>query len=508
VFYREPDSVIGVGVERGHPPFLTGAELLRAYHLSPGTVEAYACTYLDFPALAARYGRMGGYAHLATLVKRIREQREGRTLLLDGGDTIQGSATALWTRGEDMVRVSNQLGVDVFTPHWEFVYGIDRVKELFGDRENKGLFAGDFVAHNVTELNWAERPFRPYTIRDVGGARVGVIGQAFPYTPVSHPRRFVPDLTFGIREDGIQALVNELRDVKKVDLVVLLSHNGVAVDLKLAGRVHGLDVVLGGHTHDALPQPIRVGRTLVVNSGSHGKFLSRLDMDVQRGRVGSYRYRLIPVLAQDVPADPEMAELIEEIRRPYEDKLSERLAVSDTLLYRRGNFNGTFDELILDALLRGADAQIGFSPGFRWGITIVPGQEITLEDVYAHTAVTYPNTWVREMTGSEIHQVMEDVADNLFHPDPYYRQGGDMVRLGGLTYTIDPAKGMGRRIRDLRVAGRALEPTRRYKSTGWASLSEADGPPAWDVVATHLRSLGRVKIAPRARVKVVGRKGE
>jgi S-sulfosulfanyl-L-cysteine sulfohydrolase len=245
-----------------------------------------------------------------------------------------------------------------------------------------------------------------------------------------------------------------------------------------------------------------------VNSGSHGKFLSRLDMDVQRGRVGSYRYRLIPVLAQDVPADPEMAELIEEIRRPYEDKLSERLAVSDTLLYRRGNFNGTFDELILDALLRGADAQIGFSPGFRWGITIVPGQEITLEDVYAHTAVTYPNTWVREMTGSEIHQVMEDVADNLFHPDPYYRQGGDMVRLGGLTYTIDPAKGMGRRIRDLRVAGRALEPTRRYKSTGWASLSEADGPPAWDVVATHLRSLGRVKIAPRARVKVVGRKGE
>ncbi len=450
VFYREPDSVIGVGAERGRPPFLTGAELLRAYHLSPGSVEAYACTYLDFPALAARYGRLGGYAHLATLVKRIREERAGRTLLLDGGDTIQGSATALWSRGEDMVRVSNHLGVEVFTPHWEFVYGIDRVKELFGDREQKGLFDGDFVAHNVSELNWAERPFHPYTIREVGGARVGVIGQAFPYTPVSHPRRFVPDLTFGIREDGIQALVHELRDGKKVDLVVLLSHNGVAVDLKLAGRVHGLDVVLGGHTHDALPQPILVNRTLVVNSGSHGKFLSRLDLDVQRGRVGSYRYRLMPVLAQDVPADPEMAALIDEIRQPYEGKLSERLAVSETLLYRRGNLNGTFDELILDALLRGGDAQIGFSPGFRWGITIVPGQEITLEDVYAHTAVTYPNTWVREMTGGEIHQVMEDVADNLFHPDPYYRQGGDMVRLGGLTYTLDPLQRVGRRIREIR----------------------------------------------------------
>ena len=508
VYYREPDSVLGVGAERGRPPFLTGAELLRAYHLTPGTVEAYAYTHLDFSTLAARYGRMGGYAHLATLVKRVREERAGRTLVLDGGDTIQGSATALWSRGEDMVRVSNQLGVEVFTPHWEFVYGLDRVKELFGDREQKGVFGGDFVAHNVAELNWADRPFHPYTIRDVGGVRVGVIGQAFPYTPVSHPRRFVPDLTFGIQEDGVQALVNELRDSKKVDLVVLLSHNGVAVDVKLAARVHGLDVVLGGHTHDALPQPILVGKTLVVNSGSHGKFLSRLDLDVQRGRVRAYRYRLIPVLAQDVPADPDMARLIEEIRQPYEAKLGERLAVSETLLYRRGNFNGTFDELILDALLRGADAQIAFSPGFRWGITIVPGQEITLEDVYTHTALTYPNTWVREMTGAEILQVMEDVADNLFHPDPYYRQGGDMVRLGGLTYTIDPSKRVGRRIRDIRVAGRAMEPTRRYKATGWASLAEADGPPAWDVVAGHLRSLGRVKLPPRARVRVVGRKGE
>src|SRR6059036_581244 len=503
VYYREPDSVIGVGAERGRPPFLAGAELLRAYHLSPGTVEAYAYTYLDFATLAARYGRMGGYAHLATLVKRVREERAGRTLLLDGGDTIQGSATALWSRGEDMVRVSNQLGVEVFTPHWEFVYGLDRVKELFGDREQRGVFAGDFVAHNVAELNWAERPFRPFTVRDVGGARVGIIGQAFPYTPVSHPRRFVPDLTFGINEDGVRALVRELRDDRKVDLVVLLSHNGIAVDLKLAGRVQGLDVILGGHTHDALPQPILVGRTLVVNSGSHGKFLSRLDLDVQRKRVAGYRYRLLPVLAQALPEDPAMTELIEEIRRPHQASLGERLAVSETLLYRRGNFNGTFDEVILDALLRRADAQIGFSPGFRWGTTILPGQEITLEDVYTHTAVTYPNTWVREMTGGEIHQVMEDVADNLFHPDPYYRQGGDMVRLGGLTYAIDPTGRVGRRIFDIRVAGRALEPGRHYKATGWASLGEADGPPVWDVVAEYLRSVRRVRLTPRARVRVV-----
>jgi sulfur-oxidizing protein SoxB len=503
VFYREPDTVLGVGVERGRPPFLTGSDFLRAYRIAPGSAEAYACTYLDFPALAVRYGRMGGYAHLATLVKRARAERPGRTLLLDGGDTLQGSATALWSRGEDMVRVSNRLGVEVFTPHWEFIYGIDRVKELFGDRECKGLFAGDFIAHNVTEAGWGDPVFHPYTIRPVGGVRVGVIGQAFPYTPISHPRRFVPDLTFGIKEDAVQTLVDELRDEKKVDLVVLLSHNGISVDLKLASRVRGLDIILGGHTHDALPEPIRVGATLVVNSGSHGKFLSRLDLDVRGGRIAGHRYRLIPVLSKDIPEDPEMAALIREIRGPHETKLGERLAVSESLLYRRGNFNGTFDELILDALLKRGDAQVAFSPGFRWGISILPGQEITLEDVYTHTALTYPNTWVREMTGREIHQAMEDVADNLFHPDPYYRQGGDMVRLGGLTYTIEPARTLGRRIRDIKVGGRALEPGRRYKATGWASMTEVDGPPVWDVVADHLRSVKRVKLDPRPRVRVV-----
>ena len=503
VFYREPDTLIGVGDERGRPPFLTGAELLRAYHLAPGTAEAYAYTYLDFPALAARYGRMGGYAHLATLVKRVRAARPGRTLLLDGGDTLQGSAPALWSRGEDMVRVSNQLGVDVLTAHWEFVYGIDRVRDLVGDRERRGLFAGDFVAHNVRD-GWGDRVFRPSTLREVGGVSVGVIGQAFPYTPVAHPRRFVPDLTFGIREDGVQALVNELRDDRKADLVVLLSHNGVSVDRKLAARVRGLDVILGGHTHDALPQPIVVGRTLVVNSGSHGKFLSRLDLDVRRGRIAAHRYRLIPVLARHVPEDAEMAQLLRELGSPWEAKLGERLAVSESLLYRRGNFNGTFDELILDALLKRFDAQVAFSPGFRWGVTILPGQEITLADVYAHTALTYANTWVRELTGREIHATMEDVADNLFHPDPYYRQGGDMVRLGGLTYAIDPAQALGRRISDIRVGAQPLEPARRYKTAGWASVAtEADGPPAWDVVADHLRRLGRIRLDPRPRVRVV-----
>jgi len=504
VYFREPDTLLGIGDERGRPPYLTGEAFLRAYGFARGSAEAYAYTHVDFPALAARFGRMGGFAHLATLVARVRAERPGRTLLLDGGDTLQGSATSLWSRGEDMLRVIDRLGVEVFTPHWEFIYGIERVKELFGDRTSRGRFGGDFVAHNVAELGWDEPVFRPYTLREVGGVRVGVIGQAFPYTPVAHPRRFVPDLTFGIREDQVQRLVHELRDTGKADLVVLLSHNGVAVDLKLAGRVRGLDVILGGHTHDALPAPIGVGRTLVINSGSHGKFLSRLDLDVRGGRVQAWRYRLIPVLSRLLPEDPDMARLIDEIRRPHAARLDERLAVSESLLYRRGNFNGTFDEVILEALLQRFDAQVAFSPGFRWGITIVPGQEIRLDDVYAHTAITYGNTWVRELTGAEIHHLLEDVADNLFHPDPYYRQGGDMVRVGGLTYTIEPGRTMGRRIRDIAIGGRPLDPSRRYRAAGWASVGEADGPPVWDVVADHLRAVRRVRIDPRPRVRVVG----
>jgi len=503
VYIREPDTLLGVGAERGKPPYLTGMEFLRAYHVAPGTAAAYALSAVDFSALAARYGRMGGYAHLATLVARVRGERAGRTLVLDGGDALQGSATALWSRGEDMLRATNQLGVDVFTAHWEFTYGVDRVKELFGDRERRGLFRGDFIAQNVAEAGWDEPVFRPYTMREVGGVRIGVIGQAFPYTPIAHPRRFVPDLTFGIREDGIQKLADELRQVRKADLVVLLSHNGVAVDMKLASRVSGLDVILGGHTHDGLPSPLRVGSTLIVNSGSHGKFLSRLDLDVRNGRIVDHRYRLLPVLSRFVPEDAEMARLVREVRAPHEAKLGERLAVAESLLYRRGNFNGTLDELILDALLARADAEVAFSPGFRWGITIVPGQAVTLDDVYTHTALSYPNTWARPMTGAEIHAVMEDVADNLFHPDPYYRQGGDMVRVGGLTYTIEPGKPMGRRIRDIRVAGRPLEPGRTYKTTGWASMTEADGPRAWDVVADHLRAAKTIKIAPPNRVRVL-----
>ncbi len=507
VYFREPNVNLGLAAAHGQPPHLVGERLLQHFGLQPGSPEAHAFTYLDFAAAAERFGKVGGFAHLATLVKRLRAERgEGNTLLLDGGDTWQGSGTAYWTRGRDMVDACNLLGVDVMTGHWEYTY---QDTEVLANIER---FAGEFVAQNVRVKEDAlfdgfpaydedtGHAFQPYTVRELGSARVAVIGQAFPYTPIANPQRFIPNWTFGIRDDPLQELVEEIRDSEQPDIVVLLSHNGMDVDLKLASRVSGIDAIFGGHTHDGVPHPTVVdnpgGRTLVTNAGSNGKFLGVMDLDVRGGKLRDYRYRLLPVFANYLPADPEMQRYIEQVRAPYLEKLAEPLAVADVLLYRRGNFNGTFDQVICDALTEVLDAQIALSPGFRWGTTVLPGQTITMEHVLDQTGMTYPETYVREMSGQQLLAILEDVADNLFNPDPYYQQGGDMVRVGGLDYDIAPGAEIGSRIRNARLNnGEALSAAKNYKVAGWATVgSVSPGPPVWDVVADYLRERKTARI--------------
>jgi sulfur-oxidizing protein SoxB len=491
VWYREPSVNIGAGDGAGKPPHLVGARLLERFGLRPGTREAHAFTALDYVQAARTYGRMGGFAHLATLVKRLRARRPG-ALLLDGGDSWQGSATALWTKGQDMVDAARLLGVQVMTGHWEFTLGAERVKEIV-EKDFKGHI--DFVAQNVMTRDFEDPVFPGWVLREVNGVPVAVIGQAFPYTPIANPAYFVPEWSFGLREEPLQKAIDEARG-RGAHVVVLLSHNGMDVDLKLAGRVRGLDAILGGHTHDGVPAPIAVanggGQTLVTNAGSSGKFLGVLDLDVRGRRVVDWRYRLLPVFSNLLPADPEMAALIRRVRAPYEARLNERLAVTEGLLYRRGNFNGPFDQVMLDALLEVRGAQIAFSPGFRWGTTLLPGDAITVEHAMSQTAITYGHTTLSDLTGEQIRAVLEDVCDNLFNPDPYYQQGGDMVRVGGLTYACAPRATAGNRISDLRVAGVPLDPARKYRVAGWAAVSEESrqvgGPPAWEVLATYLRA--------------------
>jgi len=508
IYFREPSVNIGITSENGRPPHLVGQHFLNYFGIKSNSLSAYAFTSLDFAHAANQFGKVGGYAHISTLVKKLRQSYgdQGRSLLLDGGDTWQGSATAYWTRGKDMVEASNILGVDVMTGHWEFTYKEEEVLE------NISEFKGEFLAQNIKVEEEAlfegaqaydedeGYAFKPYTIKTMGEHRVAIIGQAFPYTPIANPKRFIPDWTFGIQSQELQVLINNIRDTESPDAVILLSHNGMDVDLKLASTVTGLDVILGGHTHDGVPKPVEVknsnGTTLVTNAGSNGKYLAVLDLELGKGRVKDYRYSLLPVFSNFIEPDPEMAAFIETTRKPYIDILSENLAVADQLLYRRGNFNGTFDQVICDALCKVNGADISLSPGFRWGTTVLPGQAITMEHVMDQTCITYPETYTNEMTGAQIKAILEDVCDNIFNLDPFYRQGGDMVRLGGMDYTCDPTEVIGKRISEMRLNnGQLLEASKKYKVAGWATVnSQSTGAPIWDVVADYLRDIQHVSL--------------
>ncbi|HWH82780.1 MAG TPA: thiosulfohydrolase SoxB [Burkholderiaceae bacterium] len=504
IHFREPDVNLGVAGAAGKPPHLVGEALLKAFAIAPGSAQAHAFTFLDFDRAARTYGRVGGFAHLATLIKRVRVSRP-QALLLDGGDSWQGSATALWTNGQDMVDACRLLGVDMMSSHWEYTLGAQRVLEIV-EKDLKGKTA--FLAQNIRTADFGDPVFEPYAMRQINGVPVAVIGQAFPYTPIANPRYFVPDWSFGIQDEHLQQMVDEVR-AKGAQAVVVLSHNGMDVDLKMATRVSGIDAILGGHTHDGVPAPVivanRGGQTLVTNAGSNGKFLAVLDLDVRGGRVQGFRYKLMPVFANLLPADAAMQAHIDQVRAPFAARLGETLAVSEGLLYRRGNFNGTWDQLIVDALMAVKGAEIAFSPGFRWGTTLLPGQTITRELMMDQLAITYPYTTLAEMSGATMKTILEDVADNLFNPDPYYQQGGDMVRVGGLQYTCTPGAKAGARISDMRLKGRPIEADKTYRVAGWAPVAEgASGEPIWNVVEAYLRDRKVIKAPALNTPRLVG----
>ena len=512
ILFREPSVNLGLGPMLGQIPHLVGEHLLKQAQVPAGSALAHAYTYLDFERSAQRFGKVGGFAHLATLVKRLKASRPG-ALLLDGGDTWQGSATSLWTNAQDMVDACKALTVDVMTGHWEFTYGMKRVKEIV-DKDFKGSV--DFVAQNVKTADFGDAVFEPYVMKEMNGVKVAIVGQAFPYTPIANPRYMVADWEFGIRDEDMQKAVDEARG-KGAQVVVVLSHNGMDVDLKMASRVRGIDAIFGGHTHDGVPVAVPVknpgGTTLVTNAGSNGKFLGVMDFEVKAGKVANFRYRLLPVFSNFLKADPQMEALITRIRAPYESKLNETLAVTDGLLYRRGNFNGSWDQLVCDALMEVQGAEIAFSPGFRWGTSLLPGQAITRELMMDQLAITYPYATVTPMTGETIKTVLEDVADNLFNPDPYYQQGGDMVRVGGLQYTMTPGEKMGARISDMRLNGKPVEAGKTYKVAGWAPVAEeaakAGHKPVWDVVETWLKARPGQRVSARKinTPKLVGVQG-
>ncbi|MFH1345338.1 MAG: thiosulfohydrolase SoxB [Pseudomonadota bacterium] len=499
--FREPSVNLGAGDAKGLPPHISDAEFRKYFKIATGSADAFALTSDDFVSLARNYGRMGGMDRIAALIRAVRAERgEDKVLLLDGGDTWQGSWTSLQTKAQDMVDIMSALKVDAMVGHWEFTFGAERVKEIV----DKAPFA--FLAQNIRDNEWQEPVFEARKTFERGGAKIAVIGQALPRTAVANPRWMFPKWEFGIREEDMQKQVDEAR-AEGASIVVLLSHNGFDVDRKLASRVKGLDVILTAHTHDAMPGLIRVGDTVLVASGSHGKFVSRLDIEVKDKKVAGIRFKLMPVFADAIAPDPAMTALVEKVRAPFAKDLARTIGKTDSLLYRRGNFNGTFDDLICNAMLAERDVEIALSPGFRWGGTLVPGDTITWEHVTNATAITYPNCYRNQMTGAQLKEILEDIADNIFHPDPYFQGGGDMVRIGGMGYAIDIAKPVGSRISKLThlKSGQPIEASKAYTVAGWASINQnTQGPPIWDVVAAHVSKLGSVKIEPNTAVKVTG----
>jgi sulfur-oxidizing protein SoxB len=507
IYFREPNVNLGVADALGKAPHIVGEKLLRHFNIKPGTASAHAFSYLNFSQAAKTYGKVGGFAHLATLVRQLKASRP-HALLLDGGDTWQGSATSLWTHGQDMVDACKLLGVNMMTSHWEHTFGAKRVQEIV-EKDLKGNM--EFLAQNIKTTDFEDMVFKPYALREMNGVQVAVIGQAFPYTPIANPRYLVPDWTFGIQEEHMQKVVDEARG-KGAQVVVVLSHNGMDVDIKMASRVRGIDAILGGHTHDGMPAPTIVknggGQTLVTNAGSNSKFLGVLDFDVRDGKVQDFRYKLLPIFSNLLPADATMQAHIDKVRAPYKDKLEEKLAVTEDLLYRRGNFNGSWDQLICDALMQNKGADIAFSPGVRWGTSLLPGDTITYERMMDQMALTYPATTLNEFSGEQIKTILEDVADNIFNPDPYYQQGGDMVRVGGMQYTLTPNAAMGQRINNMMLKGKPIEAGKIYKVAGWASVQEgARGEPIWDVVSGYLRDRKVVKGVKINTPRLVGVQG-
>ena len=501
IYFREPEINLGVGSALGQVPHITGANFRKMYGINDGSPSHYALTHNDFSALAQQYGRVGGLDRVATVIKAIRADRPD-AILLDGGDTWHGSYTCHHSQGQDMVNVMNALKTEAMTFHWEFTLGSDRVHEIIDTLPFPAL------GQNIFDAEWDEPAdyFDPYTFFERGGSKIAVIGQAFPYMPIANPGWMFPEYSFGIRDENMQSVVDEVRGLG-ADLVVVLSHNGFDVDKKMASIVSGIDIILSGHTHDALPEPVLINQTVIVASGSNGKFVSRVDLDVRNGKMMGFKHKLIPIFSDVITPDPDIAALIDEERAPYKSQLSEVIGQSQSLLYRRGNFNGTWDDLICQAMIEEREADISMSPGVRWGPSILPGQDITREDIWNVTSMSYGKVYRTEMTGEFIHVILEDVADNLFNPDPYYQQGGDMVRIGGMGYRIDINKPQGKRISDLTLlkTGERIDPSKNYIVAGWASVNEGtEGPQIWDLVENYIRRNGIVKINPNNSVNVIG----
>jgi len=511
LYWREPSTLISAKNLVGTPGFICGDAFQEYYGTKSGSIDQYFDTHNDFEILAKKFGKMGGISHMKPMIDHVRKERgEKNVLLLDSGDTWQGTAVALKTGGEAIVDAQNYLGVDVMVGHWEFTYGKERVFELIKK------FKGEFISQNVIDNDpfsddFEELIFPPYTIKEVGGYKIGIIGQSFPFTSTANPKKFTEGWSFGLRHESLQKYINELRKEKKVDCIVVLSHDGFSVDQELAKKVKGVDFILSGHTHDPSPKPIVINDTVILIAGSHGKYVGRLDIEIEKGKVKDYEFKLMPVASSLIPADKAGDELIAKWYKPYDKELNEVLGTTKNILYKRDTFYSTFDALIGTAIQEEMKSDIVFTPGYRWGTTVIPGDPITKDNVYEMTAITYPEVYTFELKGDKIAKLMEDIADNVFNENPLLQQGGDMSRLTGASYSIKIDAKSGKRISDFMIGGKPIDLKKTYLVSSWGGNLQNAGEnldkkkirEVYEVVSDYIRKEKVIDITLKSNVKIL-----
>ncbi|HEX2981244.1 MAG TPA: bifunctional metallophosphatase/5'-nucleotidase [Anaerolineaceae bacterium] len=397
----------------------------------------------------------GGYARIAGLLAQIRGEKPGSVLFCDCGDTLHGTYPAVQTRGQAVIPSLNALAPAAMTAHWEFAYTPPVLEE-----ESQQLNF-PMLALNVYYQGRRERPFPGSTIVESGGLRVGLIGLASNIVDKTMPPAFSQGLYFSLGREELPGEIERLRVEEHADLIVLISHLGFPQDMQLMAHVPGVDVCLSAHTHHRLAQPVLQGKTLIIQSGSQGSFLGRLDLEVEDGSLSGFQHQLIEV-TPDLPADPHVAELVRQAVDPFRAELEPVVGQTAVDLYRGEALQSSMDHFILAALLETTGASLAFSNGWRYGAP-VPAGDVRMRDLYNMVPMNPPISTV-ELTGLELREMIEENLEHTFARDPFRQMGGYVKRALGIKVYFKIENPFGQRVQQIFVGDEEVRPGETYST--------------------------------------------
>ncbi|NLD72906.1 MAG: bifunctional metallophosphatase/5'-nucleotidase [Chloroflexi bacterium] len=482
---------------------MSGTAELTLFQLndSHGYIAPHPEWFWDGAAGAIRTA--GGHARIAALIAAERRRHPGAVLALDNGDTLHGTYPVVHSEGEALLPILNAMGLDGMTAHWEFAYGPARFKAL-AQRLNYPM-----LAINCYEEASGELAYPPYVVYEAAGLRVGVIGIAATIVDKTMPPSFSKGLRFTLGNEELPGHISHLRQEERADLIVVVSHLGFPQEVRLAEEVEGIDVLLSGHTHNRIYRPVLVNGAIIIQSGCHGSFLGRLDLQLEGGKVVDWRHALITV-TEDLPEDPVVRERVEAALATDRSDLAEQVGETRTPLHRYTVLEAPMDNLLLQALQSETGAEVAFSNGWRYGAPIPPGP-ITLNDLWNIIPVNPPVSTC-DLTGEEIWDMMEENLEHTFARNPYDQMGGYVKRCLGLNLYAKIENPAGQRIQQIFVGGRPLRREQVYHAAyvtsqgvpkEYGAHHEQIGVRAIDALRRYLAQSGPVSAEIRGSIVAV-----